>query len=269
MDTPRPDLAAMDAIYRLDGARVETSPNAAGPWDATMQHGSAPTALCAWAAEAIPTAVPMQVARLTIDLLRPVPVAPLDIETAVVREGKKIQLIAISLKAKGVEVARASVLKVRRAEVELPDTVHDTPPNATLPHLVAAPDPFGDTTANRFVSGLQMRAGRGAFRTPGPAAIWFKAERPIIEGEAITPLMRACITADFCNGSASMLPWEDYTFINGDLTVSLARYPVGDWVLLDAETWLGDHGGGVAFAGLADERGYFGRAVQSLVIEKR
>src|SRR6266404_4994089 len=64
----------MDAIYRVDGNRVQTSPNAAGPWDSTMQHGSAPAALVTWAAEAIPTSVPMQIVRVTIDLLRPVPV---------------------------------------------------------------------------------------------------------------------------------------------------------------------------------------------------
>jgi hypothetical protein len=35
----------MDAIYRVDGNRVVTSPDAAGPWDIGMQHGSAPAAL--------------------------------------------------------------------------------------------------------------------------------------------------------------------------------------------------------------------------------
>jgi hypothetical protein len=41
----------MDAIYRVDGNRVVTSPNAAGTWDISMQHGSAPAALAVWAAE--------------------------------------------------------------------------------------------------------------------------------------------------------------------------------------------------------------------------
>jgi hypothetical protein len=63
----------MDAIYRIDGNRAETSPNAAGPWDASMQHGSAPAALVTWAAEAIPTSVPMQIVRVTIDLMPPRP----------------------------------------------------------------------------------------------------------------------------------------------------------------------------------------------------
>src|ERR1700724_258389 len=53
----------MDAIYRVDGDRAVTSPNAAGPWDAGMQHGSAPAALAVWAAEAIPTPEPMRIAR--------------------------------------------------------------------------------------------------------------------------------------------------------------------------------------------------------------
>jgi hypothetical protein len=56
----------MDAIYRVDGNRVVTSPNAAGPWDIGMQHGSAPAALVVWAAEAIPTPQPMQISMVIL-----------------------------------------------------------------------------------------------------------------------------------------------------------------------------------------------------------
>ena len=87
----------MNAIFRVDGDSVATSPHAAGPWDPSMQHGSPPAALVVWAAEAIPTPVPMRIARVTVDLMRPVPVAPLTIESEVLREGRKIQLCAIRL----------------------------------------------------------------------------------------------------------------------------------------------------------------------------
>ena len=80
----------MDAIFRVDGNDVVTSPYAAGPWDPSMQHGSPPAALVVWAAERIPTPVPMRVARVTVDLMRPVPVAPLTIESEVVREGIRL-----------------------------------------------------------------------------------------------------------------------------------------------------------------------------------
>jgi hypothetical protein len=85
----------------------------------------------------------------------------------------------------------------------------------------------------------------------------------------VSPLMRAVVASDFCNATAVPLDFKNWTFINADLTVSLARQPVGDWILLDGETFIGPHGAGIATAKLGDARGYFGRAVQSLVIEKR
>ncbi len=57
--------------------------------------------------------------------------------------------------------------------------------------------------------------------------------------------MRAAMTGDFCNGVSSVLDFDEWTFINADLTISLARMPVGEWILLDAQTWLGDHGAGL------------------------
>src|SRR6202043_596788 len=99
----------MQAIYRVDGDRVDVSPNAAGPWDPSMQHGSAPAALVVWAAEAMPAPVPMRIARVTIDLMRPVPLAPLTLRTEVLRAGRKIQLCSIRLLADGVAVVNATV----------------------------------------------------------------------------------------------------------------------------------------------------------------
>jgi hypothetical protein len=110
----------MEAIFRVDGNDVVTSPFAAGPWDPSMQHGSPPAALVVWAAERIATPVAMRVARVTVDLMRPVPVAPLTIESEVLREGRKIQLCAVRLLAKGVVVVSATVLKIKVQANELP-----------------------------------------------------------------------------------------------------------------------------------------------------
>src|SRR5258707_15334374 len=121
----------MDAIYRVDGNRVVTSPDAAGPWDISMQHGSAPAALVVWAAEAILTREPMRIARVTIDLMRPVPVAPLTIETEILREGRKIDLCAVRLRANGVIVVAATILKIKLQANELPPDADIEP--VTLP----------------------------------------------------------------------------------------------------------------------------------------
>jgi hypothetical protein len=258
----------MNCVYRIDGATAHTQPCAAGPWSADLQHGGAPASLVAWAAERIPTREPMHVVRLTVDLLRPVPIAPLEIRTDVVREGRKIQLCAVSLLNEGVEVVRASVLKVRNAEIALPETAVEESILLPGPEVGAEPDDLLGG-GNGFVAGLELRVVRGGFRKPGPGAIWFRARRPIVEGEALSPLMRAAMTSDFCNGASSVLDFRRWTFINADLSINLARPPVGEWILLDAQTWLASNGAGVAFAKLGDACGYFGRAIQSLVIEPR
>lgn len=257
----------MNAIYRVDGDRVVTSPNAAGPWDPGMQHGSAPAALAVWAAEAIPTREPMQIARVTIDLMRPVPVAPLTLATEVLREGRKIQLCAVRLYADGVLTVGATVLKIKTQVLTLPSDVADPPLELPGPDQSRV-DP-ANFSNSPFVTGISLRAARGRFGVPGPGAIWYRVDRPMVEGSAISQAMRAVVASDFCNGTSAALDFRQWTFLNADLTVSLAREPVGEWILVDAESWIGPEGAGLAMARLADSRGYFGRAIQSLVIEKR
>lgn len=258
----------MSHVYRIEGSIAHAQPCAAGPWDPGLQHGGATGSLIAWAAERIPAREPMQIVRMTFDFLRPIPVAPLEIKTAVTREGRKIQVCNVNLLHEGVTCARATVLKVRQAEMELPEHV--------LEEQVILPGPeqgreteirFG--SHEQFASAVSLRSVRGSFGELGPGALWFRARKPIVANEANSPLMRAAMTGDFCNGVSAVLDIEAWTFINADLTISLARMPVGEWILLDAQTWLGDHGAGLAFARLGDERGYFGRAIQSLVIEPR
>jgi hypothetical protein len=257
----------MNAIYRVDGDRVVTSPDAAGPWDGSMQHGSAPAALVVWAAEAIPTPQPMRIARVTIDLMRPVPIAPLTLETEILRKGRKIQLCAVKLRAENVIVVAATVLKIKTQALALPPEAINPAVELPGPDQARAEQPSFSTSP--FVAGISMRAARGRFGVPGPGAIWYRVDRPLIEGSSVSQAMRAVVAADFCNGTSAMLDFRQWTFINADLTVSFARQPVGNWILLDAESWIGPDGAGLAAARLADEQGYFGRAVQSLVIEKR
>ena len=257
----------MEAIFRVDGNKVEVSPNAAGPWDPRMQHGSAPAALVVWAAEAIPTPVEMRIARVTIDLMRPVPLAPLVLHTEVLRAGRKIQLCSVRLLAEGVVVVAASVLKIKRQAQPLPSDV--AAPALALPPPEQSREDPAQFSNSPFVTGMQLRAARGTFGVPGPGAIWYRLDRPLVEGSDVSQAMRAVVAADFCNGTSPSLDFRDWTFLNADLTVSMTREPLGEWVLLDAESWIGPEGAGLAMARLADRHGYFGRAVQSLVIEKR
>ena len=82
----------------------------------------------------------MRVARLTVDLMRPVPVAPLTIETELLREGRKIQLVSVRLLAAGTEVVRATVLRVRRLEQVLPVEAPWPPIDIKSPEDSSRPD---------------------------------------------------------------------------------------------------------------------------------
>jgi len=254
-------------IFRVADNRVAVSPDAAGPWDPTMQHGSAPSALVVWAAERIATTSPMRIARVTIDLMRPVPLAELTVETEVLRDGRKIQLCAVRLRAGDAVVVTATVLKIRRDAVPLPEDIGALPVDLPGPD-VARPEP-ADFSTSSFLTGMTLRAARGRFGVKGPGAIWYRVDWPLVEGHSVSQAMRAVVASDFCNGTSAALDFHSYKFLNAALTVNMAREPVGDWILVDAESWIGPDGAGLAMARLGDTKGYFGRVVQSLVIEKR
>jgi hypothetical protein len=116
---------------------------------------------------------------------------------------------------------------------------------------------------------MSLRAARGGFAHPGSSAIWYRVDRPLVEGAPISQVTRAVVASDFCNATSVALDFKHWTFLNADLTISLSREPVGDWILLDGDCNIGPDGAGLAMARIGDQRGYFGRAVQSLVIERR
>lgn len=258
-----------EALYALEGALAVPSPLTAGPWDPGAQHGSAPAALLTHVVEGLPAPAPMQLARLTLDLMRPVPIAPLSIATEILREGRKIQVVALTLSAAGKLCVRATALRVRREAAALPDAAAIAPTGYVAPETL--PQAPGAVGRPGFVGTLDMRLakGGGPMSASGPSAIWFRIGVPVVAGAGTSPAMRAALAADFCNGISSSLPFTEWQFINGDLTVNLAREPVGDWVLCDATTWYGADGAAVAFAALGDARGWLGRSAQSLVIERR
>jgi hypothetical protein len=204
---------------------------------------------------------------VTVDLMRPVPVAPLTIETEVLREGRKIQLCGIKLLADGVVVVGATVLKIKTQAQALPPEVGEVP--VDLPGPDQSMIEPADNAGSPFTKCVSMRAARGRFGMVGPASIWFRVDAPLIAGSPVSQAMRAVVAADFSNGTSSALDFRQWTFINADLSVNFARQPVGDWILLEGECWIGADGAGLAMSRLADQHGYFGRAVQSLVIEKR
>lgn len=255
-----------EPFFTLDGNVAYPSRHTSGPWDENAQHGGAPTALIAWWADRLPAPAPMHLARLTVDLMRPVPIAPLEIRTAMLREGRQIQLASISLHAGGKEVTRATALRIRALDVDTPLDVRPPPQRWKPPEESQRIESFARAG---LAQSLDVRLADGRFRDKNAPPIWFRNHRPFIGGHETTPLISAAIVADFCNGMSGALDWEKWTFINADLTVHFARPPQGEWMMLEATAWIGKDGRGTAFGALSDTQGAFGRATQSLVIAPR
>jgi acyl-Coa thioesterase superfamily protein/acyl-CoA thioesterase superfamily protein len=242
--------------------------HARGPWDSGQLHGGAPSALIAEAVQE----EGYLVARLTIDFLAPVPMAPLTVTARTVKPGRNVQLAEAEMHAEGRTVLRARATRLRRGQVELPAEVSEAAPAGLGGPQSGRPDPFPGEDGH--VDGFHRTAmdirflGDCGFGL-GPALAWFRLQRPLVDDQWPSPLARAVAAADFGNGVSRVVDFDDYLFVNTDLTVHLHREPTGEWVLLDARTRLEPHGAGLARSILSDERGQLGLAAQSLFVAPR
>jgi hypothetical protein len=116
---------------------------------------------------------------------------------------------------------------------------------------------------------MDVRFVRGSFTEAGPATVWYRFDRPLVEGEAPSAAQTAVAAADFGNGASRVLAWEDWLFVNTDLTVHLHRDPEGPWVAIDARTTIEPDGSGLAVSDLHDARGPVGVGLQTLFVERR
>jgi hypothetical protein len=210
----------------------------------------------------------MAVARLTVELLRPVPLRPLAVTTEVLRPGRKVQLVSASLFDGDAAVARVTALRIRTAAAPLPPGVGGDEPGPPGPEAGEHQVWEGVDLLPGFVATANdIRFVAGGIDRPGPATAWVRLRVPVVEGEATSPAMRAAAAADFGNGFSWVLPRPGWRFLNPDLTVHLARLPEGEWVGLESRSFPTPSGIGLAESVLRDVGGRFGRSVQSLLLE--
>lgn len=240
-----------------------------GPWDPQAQHAGPAAALLGREIEGMDGSAGFQVGRIVFEILRPVPIGEVRIDSKVLRPGKKVQLVEASLSGKAGELMRATAWLLRKAELDLPaDAIDETPPPQG-PDEGWTPEFFPTGQDVGYQSAMEWRAVAGAFLEPGPATVWMRMRNPLVAGEEPAPLQRALIAADVGNGISAVLDYREYVFINVDLSVHFERMPEGEWVCVDAVTRPQPTGIGTAESELFDERGRIGRAAQSLLIDRR
>lgn len=265
-------MTPLDALYERDGdAFVGTEATRAG-WHDNGQAGGAVLALLGHVLEDVPTLTPMSLSRLTVDIVRPVPVGErLRVATEILREGKKIQLVDLTIAAGDVVTTRARALRIRDRDVTalegMPRSTTAVNPSAALPPpagLASVEDRPGVADFLRY--GAELR--RTSEPIDGIHAVWCRLRVPVVAGEAVRATSLAALPLDLVNLLGVELDPTRATSINPDVTGHLSRGPIGEWVALTGNThYAHGVGHGVSVATMSDEAGAFGVTSTSQVLE--
>lgn len=256
-----------EAFYIPDGDGFVSTDWTRGPWDARFQHAGPPSALLGRAIERLDGGEDFTVARITVELLRSVPVERLTVDARLVRPGRNVQLAQAVISDGSGEVALARAWRMRREDT----TAEQSPRSLDVPGPQAG-EPIRDFDpwhGPSYFSAVEWRPVAGSFLDPGPATVWMRMNTQLVEGEVPSPLSRVLVAADSGNGISMELPIDRYLFINTELTVHLFREAAGEWVCLDARTRIGPSGSGVASSAISDLDGRIGVASQALLVRPR
>jgi hypothetical protein len=257
-----------DAFFEVLGpGRFRATDLTRGPWDPGLQHAGPPAALLGRAVEGHGDRSGLQVARVTFDIARPLPIAELQVATRLLRGGRSVELVEATLSAGEVELMRATALRIRTAELGLPAAL--TPgPRLPGPDAGRAAPFFPTGQEVGYHTAMEWRFVAGSFLEPGPATVWMRMRHPLVPGETPSPLCRVLVAADSGNGISAALDYQRWRFINPDLTVYLLRPPAGEWVALEAAT-TATAGIGLADTAIHDTHGPIGRSAQALFVDRR
>ena len=255
--------AHAEAFFTVDGDSLVPESLAQGPWGQTLSGHIVGGAL----ARAIESAVAdpaLQPARFTVDLLRPVRMEPMQTQTTVQREGRRLTLVDAAILQQGRVVSRASGLYLRRSddpdgEVWSPPVAMPPPPPVPadippgVPMLVWSYGPSPQSPDPGVGAGEWEQAHAQKFA-------WVREIHPLVAGEPVTPFVRVAMAGEV---TSSMTHWgtAGLRYINADYTLTLSRLPVGDFIGLAANGQFSSAGVASGTATIFDERGPIGTGI--------
>jgi hypothetical protein len=265
-----------DAVFQRDGALFVPTPSASGPWAADKLHGGPVFGLLTRAVEEAAADASLVGTRLTFDLFRAVPLAPLSVRAELVRQSSRLCLVQAELQAEGEAYARATALLLR------PD-----PEDATFSVQGGALKPRGpeglEIETLMRTGGIQPRAIRPGFHTRiqtrwvpreegAPLGIWFHLPIPLVAGEQASPLQLVAALSDFGNAIANIAQRgrseRPSPYVNVDSTLYLNRAPRGEWICLQEHSVAAGSGTSVCEVALFDAAGPLGTAQQARLAQR-
>jgi Thioesterase-like superfamily len=248
----------------LGGGRFVSTPHTRGPWDPAFQHAGPPAALLGRAIEQCEPREGFVLARATFEILRAVPVAEVQVTARVARPGRSVELLEGELTVDGEPVMTVRAWRVTASPA--PDVNRDGPP-PPRPDEPTPPPPGLDGFG--YGRAVELRFAAGGWGQRRPATVWTRLLQPIVPDEEPSGVQRVLAVADSGNGVSAVLSWDEWLFINTELTVHFRREPRGEWICLDAETTITEGGAGLARSVLSDDDGVVAVGAQALLVAPR
>lgn len=248
----------LQAFFTVDGDELVPAPHARGPWAENMVHGRLLGGLLARAVERAHADPGLRLARFTVDLYRNSPLIPLRISSARVRDGRRIRVVDLTITAERGPVARASAVLLRsgeqpEGEIWAPSGWDVPPPDELGPPRRAEGSMFDMWPIEEasFFSGVRHRC-------------WIRDTHPLVEGEALSPLVRVALAADMASPMAHFGS-GGLRFINADYSMNLSRLPLGDPIGIESGGHLSDDGIAAGQCRLYDTAGPIGFCATSAI----
>ena len=247
--------------------RYEPTEATVGPWSPLHQHGGPPIALLAQALSRHPSAVPMDLGRLTVEFLGPVPLGPCEVSVQVLRPGKRVELLQAQYKVQGKPVLTAQAWRLERQ----PGICPEVPDTWTVP---AMPEQectrfFPGSDGFPYGRSLEWRFVEGGFDTLGPATVWARLRIPLVLGEETAGVAGLLTMLDSANGISAALDFRHWSFVPVDLTLNLHRLPTGPWFGMAARTIINGGGIGTTTTTVFDQSRAVGRSLHTLFVRPK
>lgn len=247
-----------------DGVFVGNDP-ARGPWSAHHCHAGPVTGLAARAAE-VAVGEDKMLCRLTLDILRPLPLAGLRVAAELTRHTRTLATTRVTVHdIDNTLCAQGTTMHLVRKDLGPVPTA----PVVPLNRAEAEPGPFsigaGLHDKPYFGQFLDVAYPPGFGLEAGPKTIWMRTPK-LLEGEEQSPVQSLCMLADCGNGISWNARPTEMGFMNTDLTLNVHREPVGDWLASDSLSHWHSTGIGMSQSVLQDEAGPVATALQTLVL---